>query len=306
MTALTEQRARPRDSALDEPALAPVAALPRAGRHRRRVARLTHAVVVTALALLFLFPLLWVLNTSLANDGDVYQVPPSFLPSWNWANYQRAWEAAPWLRYFGNTMLIAGSVASLCMFTSLLAGFSFALMRFRGRNAAFALVMGVLMIPHTVLLIPNFLVASTLGLLDTYLIQILPFAATAFGIFLIRQAFTKVSPEIFEAAEMDGAGPLRMLFSIGAPLVVPSLALVGLTSFLGSWNALIWPYIFTTSDAVRPIEVGLQLFYGTEGTDWTGLSAAVVFTTIPLIVLYLFAQRFFIGDKWGLQGAVRG
>lgn len=293
-------------SLLERTRVAVPSATRRPGLVRRRAERALHTAIVIALTLAFLFPLLWVLNTSLADDGDVYQVPPSILPSWDWGNYARAWSAAPWPRYFANTFLIAGCVALLSMTTSLLAGFGFAVMRFRGRRAAFGLIMSVLMIPHTVLLIPNFLLAARLGLLDTYTVQILPFAATAFGIFLVRQAFEKVPPELFEAAEIDGAGPVRMLVSVGAPLVVPSLTLVGLNSFLGSWNALIWPYIFTTSDAKRPVEVGLQLFYGTEGTDWTGLSAAVVFTTLPLVVIYLFTQRFFISDKFGVHGAVRG
>ncbi|GAB3264558.1 carbohydrate ABC transporter permease [Kineosporia babensis] len=275
-------------------------------RTRRLAGRLVHSALILALATVFLFPLLWVLNTSLAHEGDVYQVPPSFIPGWDWENYTRAWEAAPWPRYFGNTFFIAGCVSALSMLTSLMAGFAFAVMRFRGKAPAFGLVLSVLMIPQTVLLIPNFLLASNLGLLDTYTIQILPWIATAFGIYLVRQAFEKVPGELFEAAEIDGAGPVRMLFSIGAPLVVPSLAIVGLNSFLGSWNSLIWPYIFTSSDEKRPIEVGLQLFYGAEGTDWTGLSAAVVFTTVPLILIYLFAQRYFISDDFGVHGAVRG
>lgn len=279
----------------------------RPGRRRAgRAGRMLNVTLICAVGLVFLFPLLWVLNTSLARDGDVYAVPPSFLPAWNWENYARAWEAAPWPRYFGNTVLIAGSVSALAVTTSLLAGFAFALMRFRGRGLAFGLTVAVLMVPQSVLLIPNFIVASRVGLLDTYLIQILPWAATGFGVFLVRQFFSTLPPALFEAAELDGAGPLRMLFQVATPLALPSLVLVGLNAFLGSWNAFLWPYLFTSSDDVRPIEVGLQRFLGTEGTDWTGLSAAVVFTTVPLIVLFLSLQRFFMAGAAGASGAVRG
>lgn len=272
----------------------------------RKVGKVVRGGLVVAVSAAFLFPLLWVAITSLAQPDQVYSVPPSFLPGWNWDNYARAWEAAPWLRYFGNTIFIAGTVSAGCVATSLLAGFAFALMRFRGRSLAFALTISVLMVPQAVLIIPNFILASAIGVLDTYLIQILPWIATGFGVFLVRQFFSTLPGEIFEAAELDGAGPIRMLAQIGAPLAVPSLVLVGLNAFLGSWNAFLWPYLFTSSDEVRPIEVGLQQFYGTEGTDWTGLSAAVVFTTIPLVVLFLFTQRFFISDAFATRGAVRG
>ncbi|WP_051172318.1 carbohydrate ABC transporter permease [Microbacterium indicum] len=281
----------------------PVARAPRR-RSRGLPGRAGRAVLIVAVAVVFLFPLFWVVITSLASSDSVYTPTPNFIPQWNWDNYVRAWQGAPWLRYFGNTVFIAGTVAALCVTTSLLAGFAFALMRFRGRGVAFALTISVLMVPEAVLLIPNFLVASRAGLLDTYLIQIIPWAATGFGVFLVRQFFQTLPPEIFEAAEIDGAGPLRMLFQVGAPLAVPSLVLVGLNAFLGSWNSFLWPYLFTSSDAMRPIQVGLQQFFGAEGTDWTGLSAAVVFTTIPLVVLFLFLQRFFISDAFA--GAVRG
>lgn len=278
----------------------------RTGWPRVTLSSVLRVLLILAVSLLFLFPLLWVVRTSLAYSHEVYQVPPSLLPSWNWENYARAWEAAPWLRYFGNTVFIATTVSALCIATSLMAGFAFAMMKFRGRGIAFAATIAVLMVPHTLLLIPNFLVASRVGLLDTYAIQIIPWAATGFGIFLIRQFFTTVPHELFESAELDGAGPFRMMCQIGAPLAVPSMALVGLNAFLGSWNAFIWPYLMTRSDEVRPIEVGLQQFLGVEGTDWTGLSAAVTFTTIPLVVLFLFLQRFFVAGAFGTQGAVRG
>lgn len=270
------------------------------------LSRITRTGLILTVSAVFLFPLVWVVITSLSHPEDAYQVPPSFWPSWNWENYSRAWEQAPWLRYFGNTFFIAGSVAALCMATSLMAGFAFAMMRFRGSGVAFALTISVLMVPNTVLLIPNFIIASQVGLLDTYLIQILPWAATGFGVFLLRQFFLTLPKEVFEAAEVDGAGTFRMLFQVGAPLAVPSLVLVGLNAFLGSWNAFLWPYIFTSSEEIRPIEVGLQQFYGTEGTDWTGLSAAVTFTTVPLVILFLFLQRYFISDAFGSSGAVRG
>ncbi|GAB3556982.1 hypothetical protein GCM10027405_01010 [Arthrobacter alkaliphilus] len=276
------------------------------GNPHGRVGRLLQPAAAVAVGLLFLIPILWMLITSVASDADVFTFPPKLWPAWDFSNYAKAWGKSPWLTYFGNTVLIAGSVVLLVLITSLLAGFAFALMRFRGKGVLFLLVMSAMMVPQTVLLIPNFIIAQKLGWYDTYLIQIVPWGASVFGIFLLRQFFLTLPKELFEAAEMDGAGPFRMLFSVAAPLAAPSLVLVALNSFMGSWNAFVWPYIMTKSDAVRPIEVGLQAFYGTEGTDWTGLCAAVSFTTLPIIALFLFLQKYFVTGVYGTQGSVRG
>ncbi len=276
------------------------------GRYGVRPGPLLRPWVAAAVGFLFLVPILWMLITSVASDADVFIFPPRLWPAWDFSNYARAWGKSPWLTYFGNTVLIAGSVVLLVLITSLLAGFAFALMRFRGKGILFLLVMSAMMVPQTVLLIPNFIIAQKLGWYDTYLIQIVPWGASVFGIFLLRQFFLTLPKELFEAAEIDGAGSVRMLFSVAAPLATPSLVLVALNSFMGSWNAFVWPYIMTKSDAVRPIEVGLQAFYGTEGTDWTGLCAAVSFTTLPIIVLFLFLQKYFVTGVYGTQGSVRG
>ncbi|WP_197680014.1 carbohydrate ABC transporter permease [Microlunatus soli] len=273
---------------------------------RARKPGVARQVIAAIIGLAFIVPLLWTFVTSLSTRSDVYRFPPKLSPSWEWSNYARAWQAAPWLRYFGNTVLIAGCVVALVLATSLLAGFAFAVMRFRGRTVLFMIVMAVMMVPQTVLLIPNFIIAQRLGLYDTYLIQILPWGASVFGIFLLRQFFVTLPRELFEAAELEGAGAFRILISIAGPLAKPSLVLVGLNAFMGSWNAFVWPYLMTKSESIRPIEVGLQTFYGAEGTDWTGLSAAITFTTVPVIILFLFLQRYFVGGAYGVEGAVRG
>jgi len=243
---------------------------------------------------------------SFASPDDVYQFPPRFFGTVDPSNYARAWAARPWLRYFGNTVFIAACVVALTLATSLMAGFAFAVMKFRGRTVMFVACMAVMMVPQTVLLIPNFVIAKTLGLYDTYLVQILPWAASVFGIFLMRQFFETLPKELFEAAELDGAGTWNTLFRVAAPLSVPSMVLIALNSFMGSWNSFVWPYLMTRRDEIRPIEVGLQTFYGAEGTDWTGLCAAITFTTLPVIVLFLFLQKYFVHGAYGVEGSVRG
>jgi multiple sugar transport system permease protein len=283
-------------------------------RHRPRPAQRALSVLAVLAALAFLFPLLWTLYTSISAPDDVYTLPPRIRPIGEWGhyveaaaqNYARAWAAAPWPRYFGNTVFIAVCVVGLTLLTGLLAAFAFARMRFRGRGVLFLLVMSVMMVPQTVLLVPNFLLAQKMGLYDTYAIQILPWGASVFGIFLLRQFFQTLPAEIFEAAELDGAGPVRMLAQVAGPLAVPTMILVALNAFMGSWNSFVWPYFMTKSDQLRPIEVGLQTFQSENGNDWTGMSAAVVFTTIPVILLFLFLQKYFVRGAFSTDGAVRG
>lgn len=256
--------------------------------------------------LLFLLPFYYVVVTSLNSASVSASVSDILLPHWQWANYSRAWAAAPWPRLFLNTLLIASATVLLALATSLLAGFAFGVMRFRGRGLLFGLVMSVLMIPGTVLIIPDYIIANDINWLDTYWIQIVPWGASVFGIFLVRQFFLGLPQEIFDAAELDGAGRLRMLWSIGIPLVRPAIVIISLNVFLASWNSFLWPFIMTSSPDVQPVEVGLAAFAGANGTDFPALSAAVVFTTAPVLLFFLVLQRHFITGAMSTAGGVRG
>ncbi|HEY4023293.1 MAG TPA: carbohydrate ABC transporter permease [Pseudonocardiaceae bacterium] len=276
---------------------------------RRRAGRLTRTVVAVLVGIVFVFPFYWVVVTSLNSTGDMFNSPPPLIPHLYFANYVRAWAAAPWARYLLNTVLVACCTLVLALVTSLMAGFAFGVMKFRGRGALFALVLSVLMIPQVVLLIPDYQIASDINWVDTYWIQIVPWGASVFGIFLVRQFFLNLPPELFEAAELDGAGRFRILFSVGAPLVRPALIIVALNTFMASWNSFLWPSVMDpTNDSVRPVEVGLYNFlYGSaSGNDYTGLCAAVTFTTIPVLVIFLVLQRYFITGAFSAAGGVRG
>jgi multiple sugar transport system permease protein len=278
-------------------------------RQRRRAGRTVRIVVSILVGLVFVFPFYWVIVTSLNSTSAMFAAPPALIPHLYFANYVRAWAAAPWARYLLNTVLVACCTLVLCLVTSLLAGFAFGVMRFRGRGVLFALVLSVLMIPQVVLLIPDYQIASDINWVDTYWIQIVPWGASVFGIFLVRQFFLNLPPELFEAAELDGAGRLRILFSVGAPLVRPALIIIALNTFMASWNSFLWPSVMDpTNDSVRPVEVGLYNFlYGSaSGNDYTGLCAAVTFTTIPVLVIFLILQRYFITGAFSAAGGVRG
>ncbi len=263
-------------------------------------------ILVVAVSLLFLLPFYYVLVASVNQASDVGSLSQILLPHWRFGNYARAWDAAPWMHLFLNTLLIASATAALALTTSLLAGFAFGLMRFKGRNVLFGLVMAVMMIPATVLIIPDYVIAKDIHWLDTYWIQIVPWGASVFGIFLVRQFFAGLPEELFDAAELDGASRLRMFWSIGVPLVRPAVVIIVINVFLATWNSFLWPFLMTSSQGVQPVEVGLATFAGTDGTDYTGLSAAVVFTTAPVLAFFLVLQRHFITGAMSTAGGVRG
>jgi multiple sugar transport system permease protein len=288
---------------------APAAVRQRPVRRRGRSGRIVRIVLTVLVSLVFLVPLYWVLVTSLNSTSAMFNSPPSFIPHLYFDNYVRAWQAATWGRYLLNTVFIALCTVALCLFTSLLAGFAFGVMRFRGRTALFGLVLSVLMIPPVVLVIPDYQLASDIHWIDTYWIQIVPWGASVFGVFLVRQFFLNLPKELFEAAELDGAGRFRILWSVGAPLVRPALMIVGLNTFMASWNSFLWPSVMDpTNDSVRPVEVGLYNFlYGAaSGNDYTALCAAVTFTTLPVLVIFLILQRYFITGAFSAAGGVRG
>ncbi|GCE11588.1 carbohydrate ABC transporter permease [Tengunoibacter tsumagoiensis] len=250
---------------------------------------------VVLAAIISLFPLYWVTVTSLLTSHSALDFNPHFWPDWSWSNYSDAWSKAPWLHYFTNSLIVALSTVVLATMTSLLAGYAFGTMKFPGRNLLFLLILALIMIPGEATLIPSYLVISTLGWIDSYQAQIIPFAVSISGIFLLRQFFLSLPTSLWEAAQLDGCTRSGFLWRVAAPLARPALSVIALQVFIGSWNAFLWPYLVTRSDQFRTVEVGLQAFVGGEGgTDPTGLAAAAAFTTLPVLIVFLIAQRQFI------------
>ncbi|MCI0182197.1 L-arabinose transport system permease protein AraQ [Acidibacillus sp. S0AB] len=272
----------------------------------KRVWAVIRIAIIVVIALMFILPFYWVIVTSLNTQGQSMQFPPVFLPHGHFSNYARSWSEAPWLQYFANTIFIALVTTLLSLFTSLFAGFAFATMRFPGKSVIFAAFLAIMMIPQTVLLIPDYILLADIHWLNTYWAQIVPWGASVFGIFLLRQFFMGLPIEYWEAAQIDGASRLRYLWQFGVPAARPALITVALYVFIGSWNSFLWPYIMTSSPSVQPVEVGLATFLGTNGTDWTGLSAAVVYTTLPVLLLFLVAQRQFLEGVYAGGGGLKG
>ncbi|PSR25601.1 MAG: carbohydrate ABC transporter permease [Sulfobacillus thermosulfidooxidans] len=242
-------------------------------------------------ALAFLFPLYIALVTSLDTSSHVFTYPPHLIPDFDFSSYRRVWHMARWLMYFGNTIVISLTTVAIALVTSVLAAYALSFLRFSGKPIIFMAILVVLMIPGEALLIPNYVILHVLNLLNTYWAQILPYGASVFGVFLLRQFFLTLPQSYWEAAKIDGASHFRFLWSVALPLAKPVLFTVGLYIFIGSWNSFQWPLIVTTSHRVQPIEVAVSRLMMAHSADWRRLSAAGIMATVPLVGLFLGLQR---------------
>jgi sn-glycerol 3-phosphate transport system permease protein len=210
-------------------------------------------------------------------------------------NFVKAWAAAPFARYFVNTIALVTMILAVQLVLCTLAAYAFARFAFAGRSAAFLLVLVQLMIMPDVLIVENYRTMSRLGLLDTLAAIGLPYMASAFGIFLLRQTFKTVPKELDEAARVEGAGPLEVLWRVYVPLARPVYIAYGLVSVSYHWNNFLWPLIVTNSVQSRPLTVGLQVFSSVDqGVDWSIITAATLMTSGPLLVAFLLFQRQFV------------
>jgi multiple sugar transport system permease protein len=211
-----------------------------------------------------------------------------------WENYLEAVSAMPFGRFYFNSFVVAVSVTFLQILTSSLAAFAFARLRFRGREPLFLLYLATLMVPFQVTMIPNFIVVRLLGWYDSYQALILPTAFSAFSTFLLRQYFRGIPIELDEAARMDGASSWRIWWQIVMPLSGPAIAALAIFVFLGSWNDFLWPLVITTSLDMRTLPVGLSAFQGQYNVQWHLLMAGSVIALIPVLIIYVAAQKWFV------------
>ena len=246
-------------------------------------------------AVLMLFPFYWMLTTAVKDLEEASLFPPTLWPrEWHPENFAGAWNSAPFGRYFANTILVAGFQTAGVLATASLAAYGFARIPFRGRQVLFVCFLGTMMVPLEVILVPNFVILKQLGWYNTYLALIVPWAANVFGVFLLRQFFLSIPQDLFDAAEMDGCGRLGFLWRVAVPMSAPALVTIGLLTFLGAWNSLLWPLIATGSEEMRMLQVGLASFQSEARVQYHLWMAAASFTIAPIVVLYLVAQRFFI------------
>ncbi len=252
-------------------------------------------LILIAGAVWSLFPFVWMVLSSLKSYVEAAAATSLLPKSWLWSNYMTAWkQVGIFPRYFANSIFIAVMTVLGVLVTSSLAAYAFASMRFPGRDALFFLLLSTMMVPFEVTLVPNFILMRYLGWINHYQALIIPWTASAFSIFLLRQFFRSIPPELRDAAVIDGCCHLRFLWTIVLPLSKPALITSALFTFLGSWNSLMWPLLVTNDPLIRPIQVGIAAFITDAGTQVQLLLAAVTISIVPVILLYLVLQRWFI------------
>jgi sn-glycerol 3-phosphate transport system permease protein len=266
---------------------------------------LRHGVLLALVGLVSV-PFAWMLSTSLKALPDVYMFPPQWIPiPPHPENYRLAWEAAPFGRYLVNSILVVLGVVTLQVFTVTTGAYAFAQIRFPFRDQLFLLFLAVLMIPPQVTLVPNYLTLSALKWIDTYWALIVPFGASAFGTFLVRQAFLTIPSDLIEAAKIDGASHPQILVRIMLPLAQATILTFVLLSFTWRWNDYFWPLIVTNSQDMRTLPIGLVFMRATEGNiQWHVIMAATLLVVAPILGLFVLTQRQFVQGiaRTGLKG----
>lgn len=252
---------------------------------------LVYAFLIVTAAIT-LFPIWWIFATSLETAARAYSFPGALIPQGVFSNYRAAWRLAPWLHFLLNSTGIGIATTVLALFTSVLAAYGIVYLPGRFGKVVLAVILATMMIPFYSILVPDYLIVRDLGWLNTYTAQIVPFAANGFAVFMLVQFMRSLPKELRDAARIDGISDWGYLWQIVVPNLVPALATVSIYLFLLSWNAFLWPLIVTTGPSVQPIQVGLADFLSTaNGTNWTVLSAAAAITTLPVLILYILAQR---------------
>lgn len=273
---------------------------------RRVFGRAALYVAVLAAASVVAMPMYWLVVSALKPSDEIFTATPQWLPRQiEWGNFAEAWQGAAFGRYFVNSILVTAAILLLQLATASLAAFALARRRFWGRNTILLIVIGALIIPIQVTFLANFVTLQRLGWLDSYAALIAPFMASAFGTFLLRQAFLAVPDAIEDAARLDRCTGLAFLWHFLLPLARPTVLAFALVALVTHWNDYFWPLIVTNRDEIRTLPIGLAMFVTQEvTTDWNLLMAATLFVAGPVLVVFFFTQRYFVRSHMhaGLKG----
>lgn len=254
-------------------------------------------VLILIITIIYVSPFFWMLSTSLKADHDLFLSPPKLLPNpLIFQNYKQALEFFPFFSYFRNSLVITfGTILGTLLSCSLVA-YSFSKLRWWGRNFFFYVMIGTVMIPFAVTVIPQFIIFAKLGWINTFLPLIIPsFFGTPLYIFLIRQFFNTIPDELLDAARVDGASEFQIFLKVMLPLCKPVLFLIALFQFLVSWNNYLGPLIYLTDESKYPLSLGLPQFLDRYGTHWNWMMAAATTSIVPIIIFFFFAQSYLIG-----------
>ena len=271
----------------------------------------THSVLILA-SILSIFPFLWLISTSLKGAGEnIFAYPPVLIPQdFTFENYVGVWNRVNLLGYFINSMIVAAGTVILNLILSSLAAYPLARMEFRGKKITFFAILATIMIPFQAIMLPVYIITIKLHLIDTvsnaagYIGLIMPFAVSAFGIFLMRQAFLGIPREMEEAAIVDGCNVFQIFWRVLLPMVKPSLAVLAIFKFIGSWGEFLWPSIVLTKESLYTLPVGVNNLQGMFSSNWRFIAAGSIISIIPIIIFFLAMQKYFISGE--NEGAVKG
>ena len=272
---------------------------------------LIHSILIIT-SLLSIFPFIWLTSTSFKGlNEDIFSYPPQLVPTdFTLTNYIEVWGKVDFMGYFWNSIIVAGLTVILNLILSSLAGYPLARMNFKGKRIVFFSILATIMIPFQAIMLPVYIITLKLHLTDSisnftgYLGLVMPFAVSAFGIFLMRQAFLKIPKEIEEAAIVDGCNVFQMFIKIILPMVKPTLAVLAVFTFIGSWGEFLWPSIVLTKDSMYTLPVGINNLQGMFSSNWRYIAAGSIISTIPIIIFFLAMQKYFISGE--NDGAVKG
>ena len=270
-----------------------------------------HTILI-ATSLLSIFPFIWLTSTSLKGvNEDIFAYPPTIIPQdFTWMNYIEVWQKVDFMAYFWNSMIVAGLTVLLNLILSSLAAYPLARMNFGGKKIFFFAILATIMIPFQAIMLPVYIITLKLHLIDSvsnvagYLGLVMPFAVSAFGIFLMRQAFLKIPREVEEAAIVDGCNVFQMFVRVVLPMVKPTLAVLAVFTFIGSWGEFLWPSIMLTKESMYTLPVGINNLQGMFSANWRYIAAGSIISTVPIIIFFLAMQRYFISGE--NDGAVKG
>ena len=282
-------------------------------KDQQRLNRAAGYLAMAVIVLLIGLPVWWMVSASLKTSQEIYTFPPDWIPrNPRWSNFQVAWQSAPFDRFYLNSIITTVLGSALEVTNATLGAYALAFLRFPFKNVIFVILLAALMIPAQVTVLPNYVFfgATVYDLLgeswvNTYQAIILPGASVAFGTFLMRQSFMGLPRDVLDAAKVDGAGHLRTLWDVVLPMARPVIVTFGLISVVTKWNDYLWPLVITQTESMRTLTVGISSFYDVEGnTDWGLVMAATLFVIFPLLVVFIFAQRFIIEGL--TAGATKG
>jgi alpha-1,4-digalacturonate transport system permease protein len=264
-------------------------------RGRLKGANLFVWLVLVVGALVVAFPLYWMFATAVRPKKEIFSGGFDLVPSTLvWSNFSDAWNKLPWDQFYINSIAIAAIAVPITVFINLLAGYTFAKYKFPGRDILFLLMISTLMIPIQVIMVPEFLIVAKLGWVNTWWGVLVPRAAEAFGLFMVRQFMVSIPDELIEAARLDGAGEFTIFRRVVLPLSWPVIAVLSIFTFMWRWNDFAWPLVVLQEQSAYTVPLGLSLMQGQYFTDWTGLMSMSLLSIIPMMLVFVFFQRYFI------------